>query len=101
MKALEKIPANRFQSMEEFSAALGDPAWFGSLQPVRLSAQMQTVTGANMTGGGNTGRGAAIGSTSGIRPTTTLSGSASEMSQPMSRVSSSLARWAVGGAGPA
>jgi serine/threonine-protein kinase len=73
LKALEKKPSARFQTMDEFSAALGDPAWFGAVQG-RASASMPTVMS-------NTGRGAAI--ASGVRPVTTLSGSAAEISQPV------------------
>ena len=74
LRALEKERERRFQSMEEFAAALGDPAWYGAMQP-RPSAQMATIVS-------NTGRGAAIG-VPGPRPITTLSGAASEVSGPV------------------
>jgi serine/threonine-protein kinase len=83
LKALQKSPAARFQTMDEFSAALGDPAWFGAVQG-RASASMPTIAGP----GPNTGRGAAV-STGGLKPVTTLSGAAAEVSQPILRVSES------------
>jgi serine/threonine-protein kinase len=101
MRALEKDPTRRFQTMDEFSAAIGDPAWFGAVQS-RASAQMPTITA-------NTGRGAALGS-SGIRPVTTLSGAASEVSGPVPLVEPGKSRaglfavlglLVVGGAGGA
>ncbi len=103
MRALEKDPAQRFQTMEELDAALGDPAWYGATVAQRASAQMATIMG-------DSGRGAAIGA-SGPRPITTLSGAASELSQPVPllpaerQAGSSAAMWAVlgllavGGAG--
>jgi serine/threonine-protein kinase len=73
LRAMEKDRNRRFQSMEEFAAALGDPAWYGAMQ-VRASAQMPTTVS-------NTGR-PPLGAP-GVRPITTLSGAASEVSGPV------------------
>jgi serine/threonine-protein kinase len=86
LRAMEKDRNNRFQTMDEFAAALGDPAFYGAIQS-RASASMPTVMQ-------NTGRGAAIGAP-GQRPVTTLSGAASEVSQPVPLMS----RNQVGGGG--
>jgi serine/threonine-protein kinase len=75
LRALEKDRNRRFQSMDEFAAAIGDPAWYGAMSAQRASASMNTVVA-------NTGRGAAI-SNGGPRPITTLSGAASEVSGPV------------------
>jgi serine/threonine-protein kinase len=74
LRTLEKDRNRRFQSMDEFAAAVGDPAWYGAMSQ-RASASMNTVVA-------NTGRGAAI-SNGGPRPITTLSGAASEVSGPV------------------
>jgi serine/threonine-protein kinase len=75
LRAMEKQPANRFQTMDDFYHSLGDPTFFGALPSVRASAQMATVMS-------NSG----IRGPSAVRPVTTLSGAASEVSQPMPRV---------------
>ena len=74
MRAIEKDPGRRFQTMDEFAAAIGDPAWFGAVQS-RASSQMPTIAAANS--------GIRSISTSGVRPVTTLSGAASEVSGPV------------------